>query len=87
MGSKVKYLSSLGMAALLSGCASPQIKYRNIEVPAAVSCVADVPKKPERYTPCPPTVPDSLCVIRAARDIERLDSALDQAIEQLKACK
>jgi hypothetical protein len=72
---------------LIVGCATPQIKYRTVEVPIMVRCVADVPTKPERMTPCPDPINDAQCVKRAARDIERLDSALDQSINILKACQ
>jgi hypothetical protein len=78
---------ALATLIFLSGCATPQIKYRTIEVPIVVSCVDEIPKKPERYTPCPESTNDEQCVKRAARDIERLDSALDQSIKILKACK
>ncbi len=72
---------------LLVGCATPQIKYRTIEVPIIVKCVDEIPKKPERYTPCPESTNDEQCIKRAGRDIERLDSALDQSINLLKACQ
>jgi hypothetical protein len=72
---------------LLAGCATPQVKYRTLEVPIMVRCVSDVPAKPERMTPCAENVNDAQCVKRAARDIARLDSALDQSIELLKACQ
>lgn len=71
-------------ALLLAGC--ELMPTRVVEVPVRVSCVAAVPAKPSRLTPCPPEITNSQCVKRAAIDIERLDSALDQSNEMLKAC-
>jgi hypothetical protein len=68
----------------LAGC--DLMPTRIVEVPVRVSCVAAVPAKPSRLTPCPPEITNSQCVKRAAIDIERLDSALDQSNEMLKAC-
>ena len=68
----------------LSGC--ELMPTRVVEVPVRISCVAAVPAKPSRLTPCPPEITNSQCIKRAAIDIERLDSALDQSNEMLKAC-
>ncbi len=76
-----------GLCVVLCAACTPQIRYRTVEVPVTVSCVAHVPAKPSRLTPCPPSVTDSQCVTRAAVDIERLDSALDQSLNLLEACK
>ena len=72
------------IAILSTGC--DLMPTRIVEVPVRVSCVAAVPAKPSRLTPCPPEITNSQCVKRAAIDIERLDSALDQSNEMLKAC-
>ena len=71
-------------AVLSTGCS--YLPKQVVEVPVRVSCVAAVPAKPSRLTPCPPVITNSQCVKRAAIDIERLDSALDQSNELLKAC-
>lgn len=68
----------------LTGCS--YLPKQIVEVPVRISCVAAVPAKPSRLTPCPPEITNSQCVKRAAIDIERLDSALDQSNEMLKAC-
>lgn len=68
----------------LTGCS--YLPKQIVEVPVRVSCVAAVPAKPSRLTPCPPEITNSQCIKRAAIDIERLDSALDQSNELLKAC-
>lgn len=75
----------LASAICLAGCET--VRYRTVEVPVRIACVATVPTKPARVTPCPENITDSQCVKRAAIDIERLDSALDQASELLQACK
>lgn len=78
-------ISHIGILALLTGCET--VRYKTVEVPIRIACVATAPAKPARVTPCPDTITDSQCVKRAAIDIERLDSALDQANELLKACQ
>lgn len=82
----MKTIATLAAAVLLSGCA-PQIRYKTVNVPVITPCVATVPTKPARMTPCPPTATDAQCVQRAAIDIERLDAALDETINLLGACK
>lgn len=70
----------------LSGCATaPEV--RTVNVPVRQSCVTSVPAKPSLLTPCPKDIARSQCVIRAAKDIERLQSAVDQLTTDLEACK
>jgi len=69
----------------LSGCAIQPAKI--VQVPTVQSCVTGVPAKPSRLTPCPKAITDSQCVTRAALDIERLQSAVDQLTTDLEACK
>jgi hypothetical protein len=71
---------------LLAGCTATT-QYRTVQVPVRVTCVTTIPAKPTRLTPCAPDVTDSQCVKHAVIDIERLDSALDQSNELLKACQ
>ena len=69
----------------LAGCET--VRYKTVEVPVRVACITTAPAKPARVTPCPESITDSQCVKRAAVDIERLDSALDQVSELLRACQ
>lgn len=69
----------------LSGCAAQPT--RVVEVPVRVSCVTAVPAKPARLTPCPKEITNSQCILRAAVDIERLQSAVDQLTTDLEACR
>ena len=73
------------LALLLTGCET--VRYKTVEVPVRISCVTSIAAKPARLTPCPESVTDSQCVKRSGIDIERLDSALDQSNELLKACQ
>lgn len=73
------------LALALAGCQTTQ--YRTVQVPVRVSCVAGVPAKPPRLTPCPTDITDSQCVKRAAIDIERLQSAVDQLTQLVDACQ
>ncbi len=87
---KSRYVNShIGIIALillaLSGCAAQPV--RVAEVPVRIACVTSIPAKPIRLTPCPREITDSQCIKRAGVDIERLDSALDQANELLRACQ
>ena len=69
----------------LSGCAIQPAKI--VQVPTVQSCVSGVPAKPSRLTPCAKDITDSQCVKRAALDIERLQSAVDQLTIDLEACR
>ena len=75
-----------GISLIAVGCTTTT-QYRTVQVPVRVTCVTTIPAKPTRLTPCAPDVTDSQCVKRAVIDIERLDSALDQSNELLKACQ
>lgn len=70
---------------VLAGCTAQPV--RVAEVPVARSCVTSIPAKPARLTPCPPDITNSQCIKRAAIDIERLQSAVDQLTTDLEACK
>jgi len=78
-----------GVLALLvvAGCTPPQVEYLTKEVPVRVPCITIVPDKPIRLTPCPIVVTDEGCIQRAAIDIERLASAVDQLTTVVKACQ
>ena len=76
----------IAACVLLAGCQTIT-RHETIQVPVRIACVASVPAKPSRVTPCPPEISDSQCVKRAAIDIERLDSAVDQLTELVKACQ
>ena len=69
----------------LPGCAVQPA--RVVEVPVRQSCVGTIAAKPQRLTPCPKPITDSQCVKRAALDIERLQSAVDQLTVDLEACR
>ena len=84
-GSKGVFALAAPLALTLTACET--VSYKTVEVPVRVACVATAPAKPARVTPCPESITDSQCVKRAAVDIERLDSALDQVNELLKACQ
>lgn len=71
---------------LLAGCQT-MTRYQTVQVPVRVSCVSAVPQKPVKLTPCPTDITDSQCVKRAAIDIERMESAVDQLTEIVKACQ
>ena len=73
----------LASAIWLAGCET--VQYKTVEVPVRVSCVSSVPPKPAKPVKC--VLEDSECVKQAGRDIERLDSALDQVSELLRACQ
>ena len=73
------------LALLLTGCETAPIK--SIELPVRVSCFGTIAAKPSRLTPCPKEITDSQCVKRAALDIERLQSAVDQLTLDLEACR
>lgn len=74
------------LALTLAGC-TQTVQYRTVQVPVRISCVAAVPAKPSRMTPCPKDITDSQCVKRAAIDIERLESAVDQLTQLVAACQ
>jgi outer membrane murein-binding lipoprotein Lpp len=81
-----KWALSLIGAIGLAGCATvPEVK--TVNVPVRVSCVTAVPAKPTRLTPCPKDITNSQCIKRAAVDIERLQSAVDQLTTDLEACR
>lgn len=73
------------LAAFLTGCETAPT--RTVEVPVRQSCVTTIAAKPSRLTPCPKEITDSQCVKRAALDIERLQSAVDQLSADLEACR
>ena len=81
---RVALVTAIMACAAVSACS--YLPKQIVEVPVRVSCVAIVPQKPSRLTPCPAEITNSQCIKRAAIDIERLDSALDQSNEMLKAC-
>ena len=73
------------LAVLVTGCETAPT--RTVEVPVRQSCVGTIAAKPSRLTPCPKDITDSQCVKRAALDIERLQSAVDQLTSDLEACR
>lgn len=73
-------------ALTLAGC-TQTVQHRTVQVPVRISCVAAVPAKPSRVTPCPKDIADSQCVKRAAVDIERLQSAVDTLTDLVEACQ
>ena len=75
----------LVLAVLLAGCETAPIK--TVELPVRISCVGTIAAKPSRMTPCPKDITNSQCVKRAALDIERLQSAVDQLTTDLEACR
>jgi hypothetical protein len=82
----MKTIASMCALWLLAGC-NTLTRHETVQVPVRVTCVTTIPAKPTRLTPCAPDVTDSQCVKRAVIDIERLESALDQSNELLKACQ
>ena len=72
-------------ALCLTGCET--VRYKTVEVPVRIACVAAAPVKPARLTPCAETITDSQCVKRSSVDIERLQSAVDQLSADLEACR
>ena len=72
-------------AIWLAGCET--VQYKTVEVPVRVACITSAPVNPARLTPCPETITDSQCVKRSGVDIERLQSAVDQLMAELEACR
>ena len=77
----------LVLSIMVTGCTPALTQWKTVEVPTPIACVKAPIPKPERLTPCSEGVSDSQCVLRSSRDIERLDSALDQNIAIIKACQ
>ena len=76
---------ALLLTICLTGCET--VRYKTVEVPIRIACVAAAPAKPARLTPCSETITDSQCVKRSGVDIERLQSAVDQLTADLEACR
>jgi len=70
----------------LAGCPAT-VRYQTVEVPVRIACITTVTEKPALLTPCGSAPLDADCVLRSGTDIARLSSALDQAINLLKACQ
>ena len=72
--------------ALLVGCDTMPSR-EPVKVAVTTSCVTAIPEKPIRLTPCPSTVGTVQCFKNLEIDVETLDSAVDQLLRLLSACK
>ena len=71
---------------LLAGCETMPSR-ETVKVAVTTSCVTAVPDKPTRLTPCAATVGAVQCFKNLEIDLETLDSAVDQLLRLLSACK
>lgn len=72
--------------ALLAGCDTMPSR-EPVKIAVTTSCVATIPEKPTRLTPCEKTVSAVQCFKNLEIDVETLDSAVDQLLRLLSACK
>ena len=71
----------------LSGCAAQPARVDVVSVPTVQPCVKEIPPKPSRLTAKPRSVSRELWVIWMYKDIEALQSAVDQLTTDLEACR
>ena len=76
----------LCMLVLLAGCETMPSR-ETVRVPVTTSCVTTIPEKPVRLTPCGATIGAVQCFKNLEIDLETLDSAVDQLLRLLSACK